>query len=49
MKNNPWKYTVREVSTLELLLVSVMVILPSLVYGYILLKLPEAKMRVPLN
>ena len=39
----------REVSTFELLIVSFMIILPSLVYGYILLKLPEAKYKVPLS
>ena len=49
LKRNPWKYTVRQVSTYELLAVSMMIILPSLIYSYMLLKLPESKYRVPLS
>ena len=37
----------REISSLELILVSLMVVLPSIVYGLILLKLPDAKYKVP--
>ena len=38
---------VRAVSSLELMLVGLMVILPSLVYGLILLKLPGLKYKMP--
>ena len=40
-------FQVREISSLELILVSLMVVLPSIVYGLILLKLPDAKYKVP--
>jgi len=43
LKKNPWKYTVRQISTVELLLISAMVLLPSLVYGLIILNLPASK------
>ena len=38
---------VRAVSSLELMLVGLMVILPSLVYGLIILKLPGLKYKMP--
>ena len=49
---NIWMWTenifkVREISSLELILVSLMVVLPSIVYGLILIKLPDAKYKVP--
>ncbi|XP_023336127.1 uncharacterized protein LOC111707279 [Eurytemora carolleeae] len=43
LRRNPYKYTVKQVSTLELILVSVLVLLPSLFYSAILLNLPESK------
>ena len=43
LEENPWKYTVRQVSTVELLIISAMVLLPSLVYGVIILNLPNSK------
>ena len=43
LKKNPWKYTVRQISTMELLMISAMVLLPSLVYGMIILNLPSSK------
>ena len=49
LKLNPWKYSVRQVSTLELMIVSLMVILPSIVYALILLKLPDVKYKIPIQ
>ena len=38
---------VREVSSPELMLVGLMVIIPSIVYGLIILKLPGLKYKIP--
>jgi hypothetical protein len=46
LKENPWKYTVRQVSTMELLIISAMVLLPSLVYGVIIMSLPNSKYQL---
>lgn len=49
LRHNPWKYSVRQISSLEIMIVSLMVILPSIVYGLILLKLPDTKYKIPLQ
>ena len=38
---------VRAVSSLELMLVGLMVVLPALVYGLVLLRLPSLKYKLP--
>ena len=38
-----------QVSTVELMIISFMILMPTLVYGFILINLPNSKYKIPLN
>ena len=40
---------IHQVSTVELMIISFMILMPTLVYGFILINLPNSKYKIPLN